>query len=110
VILTIPPTVHEQLFPRELVKNEYSSLEQNAEAPILPIYRYRAFLDMYKPEPGHPYFSPLIASDDLFRGFPPTCFHIAGSDPLRDEGLLFEEKLRGVGQVDSLNMPDYHLC
>jgi acetyl esterase/lipase len=85
------------LFPRELVKNGYSSLEQNAEAPILPIKRTRAFKAMYKPEPTHPYFSPLVLPDERFHDYPATCFHIAGVDPLRDEGLLFSEKLKRAG-------------
>ena len=99
MVLTIPPLVHETLFPGKLIKDGYTSLKQNADAPILPISRSREFLDMYKPEPDHPYFSPLILPDEQFHGFPRTCFHIAGLDPLRDEGLLFEEKLRRAGYV-----------
>jgi acetyl esterase/lipase len=56
-------------------------------------------MDMYKPDPAHLFFSPLILSDNQLRGFPKSCFHIAGFDILRDEGLLFEEKLRRAGQV-----------
>jgi acetyl esterase/lipase len=97
VILTIPPTVHETVFPRDLIKDGYTSLEQNGAAPILPMRRCRAFVDMYKPEPTHPYYSPLMQPDGDFRGFPSTSFHIAGLDPLRDEGLLFQEKLKRAG-------------
>jgi acetyl esterase/lipase len=40
------------------------------------------------------YYSALLAPKDELAGFPATHFSLAGRDPLRDEALLFEEKLK----------------
>ena len=32
----------------------------------------------------HPYLSPLKASDDILRQFPPTRIMVASNDPIRD--------------------------
>lgn len=64
---------------------------------MLPMHFREAFGQMYEAEPAHPHVSPLILPDDEFRGFPRTVVHVAGMDPLRDEGLLLEEKLRRAG-------------
>ena len=97
-MLTMPPTVHPAVFPTHLLKNGYTSQEQNEKAPMLPIHFRVAFGQMYQvDDPGHRYVSPLILPDDEFRGFPRTVVHVSGMDPLRDEGLLFEQKLKRVG-------------
>lgn len=96
-MLTVPPTVYPDLFPLSEVKDGYSSLEQNADAPMLSTSTLRKSLNKYEPDPSSRYVSPLILPDEELRGYPPTCFYVAGLDPLRDEGLLFEEKLRRVG-------------
>lgn len=94
----MPPTVHPAAFPTHLIRNGYTSQEQNANAPLLPKLFRVAFGQMYKvDDPTHRYVSPLNLPDDKFRKYPKTVVHIAGMDPLRDEGLLFEEKLRRVG-------------
>ena len=43
------------------------------------------------------YYSVLLAPGGDLAGFPSTHFLVAGRDPLRDEALLFEEKLRRAG-------------
>ena len=43
------------------------------------------------------YYSVLLAPEEDLAGFPSTHFLVAGRDPLRDEALLFEEKLRRAG-------------
>ncbi|KAI5460767.1 Alpha/Beta hydrolase protein [Mariannaea sp. PMI_226] len=97
LILTVPPTVDEADYPRYLLKDGYTSLEQNADAAILPRTSLKFFQSLYKADRGHPYTSPLVLPESSFHGFPPTCFHIAGLDPLRDEGLLFARKLAKAG-------------
>ncbi len=97
LILSVPLTVDADHFPRELVKDGHSSLEQNANAPFINTQRLRFFNSLYKPEPTHPDISPLLLPDETFRGLAPTFVHVAGRDPLRDEGLLFEQKLVRAG-------------
>jgi acetyl esterase/lipase len=41
--------------------------------------------------------SPLLAEE--FEGFPPTYVSVAGADPLRDQGVLFANKLDAAGVV-----------
>lgn len=50
--------------------------------------------------------SPLLAAEHLFHAhqWPPTSFHIAGIDALKDEGVLFERKLRNIGIKTRLHM------
>jgi acetyl esterase/lipase len=96
LILGTPSTVHPDHFPSHLVRGP-SSLDLYANAPFLNLARLRGFVDLYKPDPLHPMCSPLLVPAEEFVGMCPVSFHIAGLDPLRDEGLLMEKKLRSVG-------------
>lgn len=97
LILATPSTVHPDVFPLELLRGGTSSLETNANAPFINQARLRGFIKLYQPDPRHPACSPLLIPTEEFRGLCPVSFHIAGLDPLRDEGLLFEAKLRDSG-------------
>lgn len=97
LILGTPSTVHPDVFPLELLRGGISSLQTNANAPFINQAKLRALADLYQPEPTHPACSPLIIPTKEFIGLCPVSFHIAGLDPLRDEGLLFEDKLRDAG-------------
>ncbi|KAI1625784.1 Alpha/Beta hydrolase protein [Exophiala viscosa] len=100
-ILSVLSVVHPDYFPNELIRNGKASLEQCANAPIISLPRMRFFTSLYKPDPQHPKFSPLLLDANAFAGLCPTSFHIAGRDPVRDEGLLLEEKL-SIYQTDLL--------
>jgi len=97
LVLGTPSTVHPDHFPLELLQGSRSSLETNADAPFLNTAILRSFFDLYKPDPTDPNVSPLLLPSTEFLGLCPVSLHIAGLDPLRDEGLLMEEKLRAAG-------------
>lgn len=39
-----------------------------------------------------------------FEGLPPALVHVCGRDPLRDDGLLYAEKLKKAGVRTKLNV------
>ena len=66
--------------------------------PVIDALVMEYFRACYAPEPAQwddPFVSPLRG--DL-SGFPPACVVIGGIDPLRDDGVLFAEKLRTAGR------------
>ncbi|RFU28506.1 hypothetical protein B7463_g7836, partial [Scytalidium lignicola] len=95
-ILCIPQLFHPNGFPFHLVASrENCSWSRHVNAPIIP----RAQLDLFRD---------LLGADDIgdtslyignctdadVVGMPKTTIIVAGMDPLRDEGLLYAEKLR----------------
>ncbi len=102
LVLTTPATVHPDNFPGDRAT---SSLTQCADAPFLSAARLRGLLDMYRPTPtSHADVSPLLLPPDTFAHLAPAgvVVHVAGRDPLRDEGLLFEQKLQAAGVKTTL--------
>ncbi|KAJ9145123.1 Alpha/beta-hydrolase [Pleurostoma richardsiae] len=102
LFLATPATVHPDYFPFDLVKDGRSSFQENANAPFINAAKLRNFMNLYQPEPADPDCSPLLLSTESFSGLCPTWIHVAGLDPLRDEGLLFEKRLRDAGVKTSL--------
>lgn len=95
--ISIPSTVHPSRFPRHLVKDGYSSLEQNADSPLLSTPRLEFLRSLLKDDPESPYVSPLLLPDSTLKQFPRIAFQLCGADPVRDFGLLFEARLRELG-------------
>ncbi|RSL66610.1 hypothetical protein CEP51_012796 [Fusarium floridanum] len=91
-ILRVPLVVHPTVQPAGV---DFSSYEENAEAPILPTKMVMQFLEWYNPVPDDVRMSPLLAKD--FSGLPPAYLQIAGADPLRDDGFDYMEKLEEAG-------------
>ena len=59
--------------------------------------------DAYKPPSNtNNEASPLL--EDSLNGLPPALIQIAGADPLRDEGLLYEQGLRESGIATKLEV------
>ncbi|KAF5010537.1 hypothetical protein FDECE_3305 [Fusarium decemcellulare] len=112
LILTCPPTVHPDLFPFHLMRSkDVSSYVENANDPVLGINVAKTFWGLYlansnegldeedQAVKSQALISPLISDEAFFDGdlWPQTSFYVAGLDCLRDEALLFEEKLRSKG-------------
>jgi monoterpene epsilon-lactone hydrolase len=82
--------------------------------PVLPSALISAISDAYlPPEQGvskqNPLASPFFASDRVLRIFPPTLLFAGSSDPLLDDSVDFNERLRCLGVKSELraaqNMP-----
>ena len=98
LILDLPHTCHTDAFPTELIAPGKGSYEENEYAPILPLSRIKFFNELLDvSNPKDKYYSILLASDAEMIGLPATHFLVAGRDPLRDEALLYEEKLKRAG-------------
>ncbi|KAJ2903014.1 hypothetical protein MKZ38_010520 [Zalerion maritima] len=91
---------------------ELLSYIQNADGSVLNSHKMEWFWDHYvgpnpEPEVGH---SPLLV--ESCKGLPPALVHVAGFDPLRDDGLAYVEKLKSDGvSVKSYvtpGMPHYY--
>lgn len=103
-ILMIPCLVNLDAYGPQLARlkdPKLFSYVTNEHAPILPVARIRAFMDLLQiPQPVDPAdmaLNPGNASVEQVRGLPPTVLGICGLDPLRDEGLLFGELLTEAG-------------
>lgn len=98
MILDLPHVCHTDAFPMELMLPGKSSYEQHANAPILPLSRIKFFNELLGVnDPKERYYSILLASETDLEMWPATQFLVAGRDPLLDEALLFEDKLKSVG-------------
>jgi len=87
-------------FPKDLIEKGKWSCDENTDAPILPLRTIRFFNELLDvKDTKDRYYSALLASEDDLAGYPSTHFLVAGRDPLRDEALLFETKLKRAGYV-----------
>ena len=95
-LLCIPWLLHPEAFPYELIASRDVSSPKTMEfAPILPkttLGLFTKLLDIKDPFDG--LFNVGLAGDEEVRRLPRTAFLIAGMDQLRDEGILYSEKLR----------------
>jgi acetyl esterase/lipase len=73
------------------------------EDPVLPSGLISAISDAYLPEgfsKKDPLASPFFAPDTVLRRFPPVLLFAGSNDPLLDDSVAFNERLRSLG-VDS---------
>ncbi|CAL1707385.1 unnamed protein product [Somion occarium] len=92
--LQVPQVVHPDACP-EQYKPLFRSIEQNKDAPILNregLLKSNAFVGA---RPDDPNLFILLAPSHA--NLPPTFIQVAGADPLRDDGLVYEQVLRESG-------------
>eukprot|EP00536_Pseudo-nitzschia_multiseries_P000641 jgi/Psemu1/300242/fgenesh1_kg.8_\ len=73
------------------------------EDPVLPSALISAISQAYVPpcfDTKDPLVSPFFASDEVLRRFPPALVFASSMDPLLDDSVVFNERLRVLG-VDS---------
>ncbi|KAI0777167.1 Alpha/Beta hydrolase protein [Trametes elegans] len=95
-LLIIPAAVHPDAVPEELKAN-FTSMEQNADAPLLSKGQLHRFYELVKAPPFDPNFSPLLHPLESFQRLPSAYVQICGQDPLRDGGLFYLEKMKAAG-------------
>ncbi|KAF2748397.1 hypothetical protein M011DRAFT_441791 [Sporormia fimetaria CBS 119925] len=96
VVAIVPATVHYKAVPEEL-KSKWRSFEEHAEHTVNSKSAMECFWDAFGPPPTDPYASPLLHTD--VKKLKKVYLAVAGQDTLRDDGLLFKEKL------DEANVP-----
>lgn len=72
------------------------------DAPLLSTADTQCYLALYLRGAGKPseYAMPLLATD--FSGLPPALIAVAQFDPLRDDGMLYAERLQTAGVAATL--------
>jgi len=77
------------------------------EDPVLPSGVMSAISDAYIPfslgiSKKHPLASPLYAPDNILALFPPTLMFASSNDPLLDDSVVFNQRLRSLGVTSQL--------
>ena len=89
------PCVQALIYP-VLGDGDTASRRAHADAPLLSNEDLQACLDAYLREPTRNHLALPLNAHDL-RGLAPAIISVAEFDPLRDDGLLYAERLRGDG-------------
>ena len=99
LVLGIPWLYHIAAFPFDLLSSkEVSAYYENRFAPILPRTMLEQYADLlFAEDPDETTLFVGNVEDDAVKGLPRTAFLVAGRDPLRDDALLFNEKLNRNG-------------
>jgi acetyl esterase/lipase len=101
-VLMTPCLYHGDCSPRRLDAGlapsaAGGSYEQCKDAPVLPVWKVKFFLDQLKValpvDPNDYVLNPGNIPPERAAGLPPATFGVSGADPLRDEGLLFAKML-----------------
>ncbi|KAF2119701.1 Alpha/Beta hydrolase protein [Lophiotrema nucula] len=90
VVALVPATVHPDGVPSNL-KAKYTSYNEHDGHTINTGSAMRAFWDAFGPPPKDVYASPLL--HDKIKDLKKVYIAVAGHDTLRDDGLLFKQKL-----------------
>ncbi|KAK7687166.1 hypothetical protein QCA50_009669 [Cerrena zonata] len=92
--LNVPQVVHPDAIP-EKYKDLFHSMEQNKDSPILDRAGLLKTNELVGARPDDANLWPLLATTQ--EGLPPAFLQIGGIDPLRDDGLVYEQALREAG-------------
>ncbi|KAL1950045.1 hypothetical protein VTO73DRAFT_5167 [Trametes versicolor] len=111
-ILQYPVTVHPDVVPEEYKEN-FTAYGQMTDVVILPTRFMHEFFQLLQAPPADPDVSPLLQRS--FDGLPPALVQVCGMDPLRDDGLLYAEKLTKAGVPTRLRVYPgaphaFHIC
>ena len=73
----------------------------HTDDPVLPLGVLNAISDAYLPDrlgvgKTHPLASPMFAPDSVLERFPPTLLFASSNDPLLDDSIAFNHRLRNV--------------
>jgi len=98
----IPVLLNEQNVP-EKYKHRWFSRKQNAKAPIFNGSAIEAVDHYLGADESSPDWSPFNLKH-AFAGTPPTYVQVCGMDPLRDDGLIYENVLRDHGVKTKLDV------
>ncbi|KAG2170560.1 hypothetical protein VTO58DRAFT_111040 [Aureobasidium pullulans] len=90
--LAVPFLLMEDIVPDQY-KNLWVAREQNAKAPILNEDALDGIMAAYRPHAKSSDFSPFN-DPESFSKLPRTYVQVAGLDPLRDDGLVYERVLK----------------
>ncbi|KAL2816418.1 Alpha/Beta hydrolase protein [Aspergillus cavernicola] len=87
----------------EKYRSDWVSRTLNADAPILSVRDIEASRVAYNPDLFSDDFSPF-ALPDTVPHMPPAYIQVAGLDPLRDDGLIYERYLQDHGVKTRLDV------
>ncbi|KAI0770540.1 Alpha/Beta hydrolase protein [Fomes fomentarius] len=90
-----PVLVHALAAIPDAYKPCWRSYEENKDAPLLTRDAMLLYFNLYGAAPDDLRVSPLLAPS--FAGLPPTFLQIMELDPLRDDGVVYEKRLREAG-------------
>lgn len=102
VFLGIPVLFNEDTVPDQY-RSVFLSRDQNTEARILNGEALRLIEGYYQMDWPSPDFCPIFAPKGL-GNHPKTYLQVAGQDPLRDDGLIYERILRAEGVPTKLDV------
>ena len=93
--LCVPALLHEVNVPKDLAYL-YQSRTQNRSDPVIKGLDSAMIDVIYAPDKGSPLWDPYSHSDG-HKGVARAYFQVGGLDPLRDEAVLYDRKLREAG-------------
>ncbi|KAL2062346.1 hypothetical protein VTL71DRAFT_6612 [Oculimacula yallundae] len=100
--LNIPPIVLTDTTLPARYKDLWLSRTQNAESPTFGKTELDTAINIYQPDEKSATFNPLVDLKSIPL-MPRTFLQVAGMDPLRDDGIIYDQILRDAGVETRLN-------